>query len=189
VNALEAMTAVLLLSPHIPLLFMGEEWGETTPFCFFTDYEGDLAEAVRRGRREEFSGFAAFADRQERAAIPDPNAPSTFTGSRPDWERRETEEGRRRLDLVRHLVRVRQSRVVPLLDERDSEAGRVLADEDGLLAVDWRLAAGLLQMRANFSDRNAALPPVAGDVIYRGGRDGADLSSLPPCTVVVAVAP
>ncbi len=53
---------MLLLSPHIPLLFMGEEFGETRPFLFFTDFHGDLAEAVREGRRSEFAGFAAFGE-------------------------------------------------------------------------------------------------------------------------------
>ncbi|KGM30195.1 malto-oligosyltrehalose trehalohydrolase, partial [Inquilinus limosus] len=56
--ALEAMTAVLLLAPQIPLLFMGEEWGSRQPFPFFCDFEGELADTVRRGRREEFAAFA-----------------------------------------------------------------------------------------------------------------------------------
>ncbi|WAH62102.1 hypothetical protein LZ023_37480 (plasmid) [Pseudomonas silvicola] len=47
------LLATLLLSPHIPLLFMGEEYGETNPFLFFTDFHGDLAKAVREGRARE----------------------------------------------------------------------------------------------------------------------------------------
>ena len=60
---------------------MGQEWGETRPFAFFTDFDGPLAEAVREGRRREFGHFAAFADEAARAAIPDPNAVATFTAS------------------------------------------------------------------------------------------------------------
>src|SRR5689334_4486368 len=52
--ALRAMVAVLLLAPSPPLLFMGEEFGATTPFLFFCDFSPDLAEKVRQGRREEF---------------------------------------------------------------------------------------------------------------------------------------
>ena len=55
-EAVQAMQAILLLAPQIPLLFMGEEWGATQPFCFFTDFHDELADAVREGRRREFSG-------------------------------------------------------------------------------------------------------------------------------------
>jgi 1,4-alpha-glucan branching enzyme len=52
-----AATALLLLAPQVPLLFMGEEDGSTQPFQFFTDYRGELADAVRDGRRREFAAF------------------------------------------------------------------------------------------------------------------------------------
>src|SRR5690606_30237765 len=61
-RAIEVLTALLLPSPHTPLLFMGEEWGETRPFQFFTDFHGDLAVAVREGRRREFARWRHFAD-------------------------------------------------------------------------------------------------------------------------------
>src|SRR5690606_29849564 len=77
-DALRAATALLLLSPMIPLLFMGEEWGAREPFLFFTDHHGELADAVREGRRNEFAEFAEFADEETRARIPDPNAIETF---------------------------------------------------------------------------------------------------------------
>jgi 1,4-alpha-glucan branching enzyme len=53
--------ALLLLAPQIPLLFMGEEHGAREPFLFFADYQGDLAEAVKTGRRKEFGKFPEFA--------------------------------------------------------------------------------------------------------------------------------
>ena len=81
--ALEAATALQMLSPQIPLLFMGEEDASRTPFYFFSDYRDALADAVREGRRREFAKFAAFADPARRDAIPDPNAASTFEESVP----------------------------------------------------------------------------------------------------------
>ena len=69
--------------PQIPLIFMGEEVGSATPFQFFTDHHGELADAVREGRRSEFASFAAFSDPARRAQIPDPNAAETFERSRP----------------------------------------------------------------------------------------------------------
>jgi maltooligosyltrehalose trehalohydrolase len=79
--ALRAAVALLLLSPQIPMLFMDEENGSTRPFLFFTDYTGDLADAVREGRRKEFAKFAVFSDPQRREHIPDPNDPRTFERS------------------------------------------------------------------------------------------------------------
>ncbi len=82
-DALRAATGLLLLSPQIPLLFMDEEYGSEQPFLFFTDYTGDLADAVREGRRREFARFSAFADEKRRATIPDPNDPRTLAASAP----------------------------------------------------------------------------------------------------------
>ena len=66
----EALTAILCLSPHIPLLFMGEEWGETRPFCFFTDFHGELADAVREGRRQRVHPLRRLFGRERRRAHP-----------------------------------------------------------------------------------------------------------------------
>jgi maltooligosyltrehalose trehalohydrolase len=85
-QGLRAATALLLLAPFIPLLFMGEEVFSKTPFLFFTDHNDELAELVRNGRREEFKHFAAFQDPERRERIPDPNAASTFTASIPEFE-------------------------------------------------------------------------------------------------------
>src|SRR3954451_14226581 len=82
-QALEAAIALQLLCPQIPLIFMGEENASPSPFQFFTDHHGELADAVREGRRKEFASFAAFSDPARRAQIPDPNAAETFERSRP----------------------------------------------------------------------------------------------------------
>jgi malto-oligosyltrehalose trehalohydrolase len=68
--------------PHIPLLFMGEEFGETHPFLFFTDFHGDLAKAVREGRAKEFTGHAGHDE-----TVPDPNDVNTFIRSKLDWNK------------------------------------------------------------------------------------------------------
>jgi 1,4-alpha-glucan branching enzyme len=78
------LSAIQLLAPHPPMLFMGEEWGCTQPFLFFCDFEGELGEAVRKGRREEFARFAAF-----RGQIPDPLAEDTFKRCVLDWKARD----------------------------------------------------------------------------------------------------
>jgi maltooligosyltrehalose trehalohydrolase len=172
-----ALTAVLLLSPHIPLLFMGEEWGETRPFAFFTDFHGELADAVCEGRRREFNRFAAFADERRRARIPDPNIPATFAASKLDWTAPGTAEGREWLGFFRDLLAIRHREIVPHLGGAGGGGGRVIAARNGLIAVDWRLDGAELRLRANLSDAPLASPNARGRVIWatEGAGDGARL--------------
>jgi len=173
-DMVRALTAILLLSPHIPLLFMGEEYGETRPFCFFTDFHGDLADAVREGRRREFRHFAAFQGAPEEIDhIPDPNAETTFAASRLDWAKLDTDTGRAWNGLVRELLALRQARIVPLLKGAGGNCGTVVPSEEGVIAVDWTLAGGRLQLRANLSAEPMAMPDGVGETIYRLVPDGA----------------
>jgi maltooligosyltrehalose trehalohydrolase len=75
---LRLAAACVLFAPQIPLLFMGEEYGETAPFQFFTDHDDPaVAEATREGRRREFAKFSAF-----KGDVPDPQDPATFERSK-----------------------------------------------------------------------------------------------------------
>jgi len=95
--------AILLLSPYVPLLFMGEEHGETNPFLYFVSHgDPDLVESVRQGRRREFAAFAWAGE------VPDPQAESTFEASRPSWERAQEPAHARYLALYRELIRLRR---------------------------------------------------------------------------------
>jgi 1,4-alpha-glucan branching enzyme len=165
---------------------MGEEWGESRPFLFFADYEGELADAVREGRREEFAKFSAFAGSGD--GIPDPNALSTFEASKLDWQAAETPEGREHLRFVRSLLALRREHIVPLLDDGQAAAGRVLRAEGDVLAVDWQLAGARLELRANLGDGSREVPPVEGETLYRSDGAGTAASELPPWSVLVAVA-
>ncbi|MEZ5287378.1 MAG: malto-oligosyltrehalose trehalohydrolase [Vicinamibacterales bacterium] len=80
-----AASVLLLTVPETPLLFMGQEWGASSPFLYFTDHHAELGRLVTDGRRREFGRFAAFASSDAQARIPDPQAESTFTRSRLDW--------------------------------------------------------------------------------------------------------
>ncbi|MDB4941167.1 MAG: Malto-oligosyltrehalose trehalohydrolase [Labilithrix sp.] len=109
VDAYCAASMLLLFLPGVPLLFMGQEWAASSPFLFFSDHEGELGEAVRKGRREEFKAFAAFADPAKRDQIPDPQARSTFEASKLPWAERTHEPHRRVHVLYRKLVHLRTS--------------------------------------------------------------------------------
>jgi len=109
--AYRAVSALLLLSPYTPFLFMGQEWAASTPFQFFTDHNAELGEKVIAGRRHEFRDFAAFREPKTREAIPSPQAEETFLRSKLQWEECLTTKGeglinlyRTCLDLRKHLV-------------------------------------------------------------------------------------
>jgi maltooligosyltrehalose trehalohydrolase len=104
-----AVSALLLLSPYTPLLFMGQEWAASTPFLYFTDHPVELGRLVTAGRREEFKHFPEFADPEQRAAIPDPQAEETFSRSVLRWGERDTMPHAGVLALYRELVRIRRS--------------------------------------------------------------------------------
>ncbi|RHZ98039.1 malto-oligosyltrehalose trehalohydrolase [Cereibacter sphaeroides] len=183
---LRAMMAVLLMSPHVPLLFMGEEWGETRPFTFFTDFHGELADAVRNGRRKEFAHFSAFQGLDLDRTVPDPNAEGTFLSSKLDWLHRETERGRSWMAFVKDLLATRAREIAPRLERAPGNGGRVVAVSDDLVAVDWQLDGAVLRLRANFDDRPQDLPEAGGRVIHAS--PGTDAGGpLPPCSVLVTL--
>jgi maltooligosyltrehalose trehalohydrolase len=150
--AISAALAITLLVPMPPLLFMGEEWASKQPFPFFCDFQGALAEAVRKGRREEFK--AAYASMGEK--FPDALAEETFRSAILDWEARETPAGRRRLGLVRALLTTRRKEIVPRL------AGAAFGSaqwEGRVLSANWRLGdASRLRLIANLSNEPAPRP-------------------------------
>ncbi|HSB60895.1 MAG TPA: malto-oligosyltrehalose trehalohydrolase [Vicinamibacteria bacterium] len=129
-----AASALLLLSPETPLLFMGQEWAAPEPFQFFTDHNPELGRLVTEGRRKEFRHFSAFSDAAARERIPDPQAEATFRRSRLDWSRREQPPHASTLRLYRELLRLR--RTEPLLRDPswDGLSVRALGEEGLVLA-------------------------------------------------------
>lgn len=167
-RAVEALTAILFLGPHIPLMFMGEEWGETRPFSFFTDFHGDLADAVRQGRRAEFRRFAVFSDPAQREKIPDPNALATFTASRLNWRALDEPQHRARYALISRLLRIRHDEIVPRLEGIAGNAGTATTHKEQTLGVHWRLGDGArLSLIANLGDAACEAPfEVSGRVLF-----------------------
>jgi maltooligosyltrehalose trehalohydrolase len=119
---------VILLSPFVPLLFMGEEYGETAPFLYFTDHgDEQLNTAVREGRAREFAAFARTGE------LLDPHDPEAFARSRLDWTQRDLGHHRQLLDLYRELLALRRG-LAPLrrLSLRDATV-TAIDDADAIL--------------------------------------------------------
>ncbi|PTX14515.1 maltooligosyl trehalose hydrolase [Pontibacter mucosus] len=101
---LKLAAAALLLSPYIPMLFMGEEYGEEAPFLYFVSHsDKDLIRAVREGRKKEFENFKWDAE------PPDPQREQTFAYSRPDWSKRQKGKHRQLLQWHQTLIGLRKS--------------------------------------------------------------------------------
>jgi maltooligosyltrehalose trehalohydrolase len=145
-RAIEAALAVTLLAPMTPMLFMGEEWGSKAPFPFFCDFKGELANAVRKGRRREYDwAYARYGDE-----VPDPLDLATFQSAVLDWQTRETPAGEKRLALVQRLLAIRHQEIVPRL--AGAAFGDARAGDDGLLTASWRMGDGApLRLTANLS--------------------------------------
>jgi maltooligosyltrehalose trehalohydrolase len=115
------------------MLFMGEEWGATTPFQYFSDHEEpELAEAISRGRAREFGGHGWAELYGADVVVPDPQARETFEASRLDWTEPRSDGGRRMLDLYRALVRLRHTEPAIVSGDRRVTTVRV---EDGALVL------------------------------------------------------
>jgi maltooligosyltrehalose trehalohydrolase len=135
-QALRAAVALLLLSPQIPLIYMGEEVGSRTPFLYFTSHNAELAALVREGRRNEFAGFAAFADPAQRERIPDPNDEVTFEASRPQ----DGPDAAGWRSLYTALLAVRREHLVPRLAGARSLGAAALGER--AVVARWQLGDG-----------------------------------------------
>jgi malto-oligosyltrehalose trehalohydrolase len=137
--AVEAATALLLLAPFPPLLFMGDEYCSVQPFLFFCDFGGDLARAVTQGRRGEFARFAGFADAAARERIPDPAAEETFRRSRLSWDRSGEASHAACLQRTRELLDLRRREIMPRLAGMRPDTGQCRCLGSHALAASWSL--------------------------------------------------
>ena len=181
--------ALLCLSPTTPMLFMGDEFGATTPFLFFTDHsEPELDRAVREGRRSEFASFTAFGGH-----VPDPQDPATMDASCLDWSEADSDEGTARWRLWRDLLAMRRSE--PALTSGDRSRTHVQrVNEDSLIVR--RLGPPDLLIVANLATDEVVTPTQirslrwSSDASGYGGADrpaaiDAGHIDVPPETVMV----
>lgn len=191
-DLMAVLTDMLLLLPQTPMLFQGDDFNETNPFCFFADFEGELGDAMCRGRVGEAENFGGMPKGRTIADLPDPMAMDTFENSRLDWRKADSEEGRKARLRLKALADIRQAYIAPLLAAAAPVVGAVHPLPDGLLAIDWTFPDGVLSLRVNLTTASSALPEVDGEIIYAqtaaGSPHGATCRDMPGPGIIVAVA-
>jgi maltooligosyltrehalose trehalohydrolase len=148
---LKLAAGLVILSPYIPLLFMGEEYGEQAPFPYFVSHsDAGLIEAVRNGRRMEFASFAWHGE------IPDPQDEATFISAKLRHELQDSGEHQILLGFYRELIRLRKS--TPALAELSKENMEVTAvEEEKLLIVQRQSGGDRALMMANLASIEACV--------------------------------
>jgi maltooligosyltrehalose trehalohydrolase len=150
---LKVGAALVLTSPYTPMLWMGEEWGARTPWQFFSDHEGELGEAVRKGRREEFASHGWADPSGDGDDVPDPQAEATFQASKLDWKEPQDDRGAELVAWTRDLIALRRSRL-ELSDGRRDQVS-VTYDEDARWLVVRR---GAVAVACNLAAERQAVP-------------------------------
>ena len=156
VQQLMLAAATVLLSPYLPLLFMGEEYAESAPFPYFMSHgDAQLVETVRRGRLEEFAAFA------RQGSPPDPQAEESFISAKLDQEQRHRGDHRVIFDFYRELIRLRNE-CAPFVSLSREDMQVVACEEESVLAVIRSADSGQVFCLFNYSDQSRVIrPPLA----------------------------
>jgi maltooligosyltrehalose trehalohydrolase len=166
-EGLKLAAGALLLSPYIPMLFMGEEYGEDSPFLYFVSHsDSDLVEAVRQGRKREFADFHAEGE------FIDPFSLEAFQQSTLKWDKRKEGKHKALLELYQHLIQLRRTNpALKTLDKQNLEASAV--EEDKLLFLRRESNGSQIFCIMNFNDKDVTCQ-TSPDGIWRKILDSSD---------------
>lgn len=143
-EGIKLAAAAYLLSPHVPMLFMGEEYGETRPFQYFISHTDEkLVELVRKGRKEEFSYF------KWQGEVPDPQAEKTFENCMLSWVVDDSVDAKALFEFYKHLIAFRKNR--PAMQGKTRDTLQVLAADDGVICFDRKYEGDYILVLLNFN--------------------------------------
>jgi maltooligosyltrehalose trehalohydrolase len=152
-EAQKLMAGAVMISPFLPMLFMGEEWGETNPFLYFVSHtDPDLAEAVRKGRKEEFAAFHAKGE------APDPMEEKTFLQSKLQWQLREEQPHSVLLEYYREWIRMRKTQTALKSFDRKQIHVEVNSAQSVIVIHRWSESQQLICWM-NFSKKQQVVMP------------------------------
>ncbi|KQS96854.1 malto-oligosyltrehalose trehalohydrolase [Rhizobium sp. Leaf391] len=161
-----ALSAIYLLLPQIPMIFMGEEWDSRQPFPYFCDFDDDLNRIVREGRRKELSRLPGFVEISKEEI--DPTRPETSRHARLDWENLSKPDNVAHLAHYKALLEVRRNSILPRL--AGIKTGGHGSVAGSVIEVRWQTADGQLALITNLSDADERFPGNSrGTVLWQEG--------------------
>ncbi len=170
---------MVMLSPYVPLFFMGEEYGETAPFLFFTDYsDNELKDAVREGRKKEFADF------HWQGEVPDPQNNETFVKSKLNWQKRYMDTGKKMAGFFKALIELRKNLLL-FHSNVDRQIKQIIAKNEKILFIKKGNENSEAVIIANFMRQQTSYIFPFEDGTYRKILDSAEVawngpgSSLP----------
>ena len=145
--------------------------GRPSPFPYFCDFHGDLAEAVRKGRHDQLAKLQEAADPEALERAPDPEAESTFLSGKLHWEEAESGVHAEWLSWFQRVLRVRREAIVPLLNAMTPGCGSFEVVAPGGLICTWQTGDAQLRLEANLCGqaREGFVTAGAGDVLWLEG--------------------
>lgn len=151
-NLIKAAACLYLLAPSIPLLFMGEEWGSKSSFYFFCNFNDELADAIKIGRREEFARFPEFSNPEIREKIPDPSLEKTFLDSKLNWEDLDAKNHREMFEFYQKMLSIRKEKIIPSISNIKNRSYEIYTDK--AFCANWQIGEDnkTLCVLANFGN-------------------------------------
>jgi len=172
-DAVKALSAIYLLSPQIPMIFMGEEWASAKPFPFFSDVPMELRDVVRKGRQEELKSTPEHDDPNKPSVeeAVDPTSAKTFASAKLDWDNVKAEPHRSWLAHYRCLIDLRKMEIVPRLAGQEGFASQYEVLGPKAVLVTWKMGdSSVLRLYANLDhDTHSGMPAVVGRRLYVEG--------------------
>nr|WP_314260532.1 malto-oligosyltrehalose trehalohydrolase [uncultured Devosia sp.] len=172
-DAVKALTAVYLLLPQIPMLFMGEEWASACPFPFFSDVPVDLRDSVLEGRQEELKNTPEHEDpsKADVHETVDPTLPSTFASAKLDWSNLKKAEHADWLWHYRQLIDIRKTEIVPRLPGLEGFSAHYDVLGQKAVLIRWHMGDGTtLRLYANLDNNSqTGVPAVIGRRVHLQG--------------------
>jgi maltooligosyltrehalose trehalohydrolase len=172
-DAVRAFASVVLLSPQIPMIFMGEEFGVQTPFPFFSDMPPELRDKTFKGRVEELKKTPEHDDpvKDSVEETLDPTDHKTFLAAKLDWQQRQAPVGRQWLSLYRSLLDLRHREIVPRLHGINGFSSHFERLGENAVLVTWQMGDGShLRLYLNLSGSSQTdCPAIEGRQIWLAG--------------------
>lgn len=185
IDKLKNITALNLLAPSIPLIFMGEEWGSMTPFLFFSDLCDELKPFIKKGRQKEFSYFPEFRNKNLLEKIPDPTSIKTFRQSKLNWSELENEFHKSYFEYTKNLIKIRKKFIQPLIKDiiQSKTYYKIISNE--VIDLNWPTQNLKIRILANLGANSIPIDIDKSKIIYTNNNENKNQPTILPNSLIL----